>query len=166
MNAILQLLDQLILDARLEDIRLIASMSVENRHQRLAASLGKLGPGQYLFGCGPYNVGLIRLGQHEISLGRHASPIEESSTSPLDYEVNDAIYLSPREVSRSHATIRVDEHGEVWVVDESSTTGTWVDGVAVESGEPGVRVSSGSVIRLGPSGINTYVFLLIEADSE
>ena len=157
MNTVLQLLDQLILDARLEDIRMIASMSVEERQQRLAASLSKLSSGHYLFGCGPYNVGLIRLGQHEITLGRHASPIEESSDAPVDYEVNDAIHLSPREVSRTHAKIRVDPDGGVRVIDDGSSTGTWVDGVAIDPGEPGVEVASGSIIRLGSSGINSYL---------
>ncbi len=161
MDATLQVLDKLILESRLQDVSLIARMSAEERQARIGNSLRKLPPGRYLFGCGPYNVGLIRIGEHEIRLGRHSSPIEDNSEFAIDYDVNDAIHLSPREVSRSHATISVDSSGVVRVVDEDSTTGTWVDGVRLDSGEPGFEVSHGSIIQLGVSGINAYMLVVI-----
>ncbi|WP_039801916.1 FHA domain-containing protein [Nocardia araoensis] len=51
-------------------------------------------------------------------------------------------------VSRRHATIYRDEYGDVWLRDENSSRGTWVENVQVDPNVP-VRLRPGDQIRLG-----------------
>ena len=167
MSEILQAIDQLIIDARLQDLRMIACMPSDERSTRLSAALNNLPPGYYLLGCGPYNTGLIKLGHSEIVLGRQSSPLEEMSDSIADYLINDAVHLTPREVSRTHATIRVDiEDGKIYVHDNGSSTGTWVNGQQLDSVGIEVEVEAGSVITLGSSGVNAYLCLAVAKESK
>ena len=162
MSEVLQAIDQLIIDARLQDLRMIACMPSEERSDRLRAALSKLPEGYYLLGCGPYNTGLIKLGYAEIVFGRQSSPLEELSDTVADYLINDAVHLTPREVSRSHATIRVDkEDGNIYLSDNESSTGTWLNGQQLDSVGIEVEVESGAVITLGSSGVNAYLCLSV-----
>ena len=137
---------------------MIACMPSDERSTRLSAALSNLPPGYYLLGCGPYNTGLIKLGHAEIVLGRQSSPLEEMSDSVADYLINDAVHLTPREVSRSHATIRVDKEDEnIYLSDNGSSTGTWLNGQQLDSVGIEVEISSGSIILLGSSGVNAYL---------
>ncbi|WP_067465543.1 FHA domain-containing protein [Nocardia amamiensis] len=53
------------------------------------------------------------------------------------------------QVSRRHATIYRDEYGNVWLRDEHSTRGTWVDNLKVDPDQGPVRLRPGDQIRLG-----------------
>ena len=56
--------------------------------------------------------------------------------------------LADREaVSRCHARIGVDEQGEVWIADEGSVNGTYLDGWVLRPGER-VPVHDGAALRL------------------
>jgi pSer/pThr/pTyr-binding forkhead associated (FHA) protein len=168
MSQLLKTIDQLIIDARLQDLRLIACMPSDERATNLAAVLSQLNTGYYLLGCGPYNSGLIKLGENEIVLGRQSSPLEEMSESVVDYMINDAVLLTPREVSRNHATIRIDEEeGVISLYDNGSTSGTWLNGQRLDSSGVAVKVEPGSVITLGQSGVNAYLcFEVGESDGQ
>ena len=159
--------DELIISARLQDIAEIARSERADRLSRLAAVIAALGPGHYLIGCGPYNTGIIRLGPTDIILGRSASPLEEMSDTVVDYCINDAVYLGPREVSRVHAAIRVDrdETGSTTCLlrDEDSTCGTYLNGRQIGEGDcPNpAMIEAGDIVTLGPSGINAYLCIQI-----
>ncbi|WP_280300903.1 FHA domain-containing protein [Nocardia abscessus] len=57
--------------------------------------------------------------------------------------------LTDLSVSRRHATIYRDEYGTVWVRDEHSTRGTWVDNVKVDPDRGPVQLRPGDRIRFG-----------------
>lgn len=59
-----------------------------------------------------------------------------------------AIVLSEPRVSGVHATLKMDV-GSVWVRDESSNNGTWVQGARIAPGVWNV-VPAGSSLRFGP----------------
>lgn len=99
------------------------------------------------------------------------SPLETLPDTVADYTLNDAVWMVPREASRIHATIlrrRTEDVTEYWARDESSSTGTYVNGrrLGLEdedecaSAKP-TRLTNGDVISLGPSGINSYVFVAL-----
>jgi len=160
---LLKTMDQLIIDSRLQDLRMIACMPSDERSQRLALVLSQLNPGYYLLGCGPYNSGLIKLGKSDILLGRQSSPLEDISDGVVDYMVNDAVLLMPREVSRNHATIHIDEEdGNIYLHDNGSTTGTWLNGQRLDSAGIDAEVEPGAVITLGESGVNAYLCFEVE----
>ncbi|MEU2179034.1 FHA domain-containing protein [Nocardia sp. NPDC019219] len=53
-----------------------------------------------------------------------------------------------QKVSHRHATVYRDEYGDVWLRDNNSSRGTWVDNVKVDPDRP-VRLRPGNQIRLG-----------------
>ncbi len=61
------------------------------------------------------------------------------------------------QVSRRHATIYRDEYGHVWLRDEHSTRGTWVDHVKVDPDRP-VQLRSGDQIRFGDDWVGAARF--------
>jgi pSer/pThr/pTyr-binding forkhead associated (FHA) protein len=61
---------------------------------------------------------------------------------------NKLVVEHPR-ISGAHCTIQVFPRGDIWIRDESSTNGTFVDGVRVPKGQK-VKAEVGSRIRLGP----------------
>lgn len=71
----------------------------------------------------------------EVLLGR-------SPESPLADQLAGHGAVSPR-----HATLYRDQHGNLWIRDEHSTGGTWVNNVAVRPDHP-VQVPPGARIRL------------------
>ena len=167
MSRLIKAIDQLILNSRLEDLRLLALTPYEERATNLAAALSQLDAGYYLLGCGPYNTGLIKIGTTGIVLGRQSSPLEELSENVVDFLVNDAVLLTPREVSRNHATIHLsEEDGKIYLQDNGSTTGTWLNNEQLDSAGITVEVELGSVITLGASGVNTYLCFEVEEDQE
>jgi len=157
-------MDELIISARLQDIAVIARSERSDRLDRLEVVLHSLSLGHYLIGCGPYNTGIIRLGKTDIILGRSASPLEEISDRVVDYCINDAVYLGPREVSRVHASFRLVDEGEhCTVCDEGSTCGTFLNSRQLGEGNcpnPAI-MEAGDVITLGPSGINAYLCIRV-----
>ncbi len=167
MSRLIKAIDQLILNSRLEDLRLLALTPYEERAMKLAAALSQLDAGYYLLGCGPYNTGLIKIGTTDIVLGRQSSPLEELSENVVDFLVNDAVLLTPREVSRNHATIHLsEEDGRIYLQDNGSTTGTWLNDEQLDSAGIAVEVELGSAITLGASGINTYLCFEVGEDQE
>jgi len=76
--------------------------------------------------------------------------------------------MIPREASRVHATIlrkKASETAIYFIRDENSRAGTFVNGRRVSAADPAdsnstpPRLAAGDVISLGPSGINSYVFV-------
>lgn len=57
-------------------------------------------------------------------------------------------------MSGLHATVRFQE-GQLWVKDEASNNGTFVDGVRVQT--DWVAVSSGSQLRFGPAEFQVHI---------
>ncbi|MFI6955835.1 FHA domain-containing protein [Nocardia sp. NPDC050408] len=77
----------------------------------------------------------LRRGE-EVKLGR-------SLDSPM------AEQLSDLSVSRHHATMYRDEYGNLWLRDEHSTRGTWVNGKRVDPDAGPVQLHPGDMIRMG-----------------
>jgi len=162
--------DRLIVESRLRDVSLIAQSDRSDRVRTISAIISRLRPGAYLLGCGPYCCGVLPLTVDEVVLGRPPSPLESVPDIVVDYTLNDAIWMVPREASRVHATILRRQMGdttEYSIRDENSRTGTYVNGQRVGDAvgndvavEP-LELTNGDVISLGPSGINSYVFLII-----
>jgi len=154
--------DRLILESRLRDISLIAQSDRSDRVGAISAVISKLRPGAYLLGCGPYCCGVLPLTVDEVVLGRPPSPLEALPDSVVDYTLNDAVWMVPREASRVHAKItrtRCDDSTvEYRILDLASTCGTFVNGTRIDSDGDGQPLGHGDVISLGPSQINTYVF--------
>lgn len=119
----------------------------------------------YLIGTGPYSQGVYSVMVDEVVLGRLATPLEQPLDKPVDIFCHDVPCLMPREVSRYHAMIyRVGDASKTSIVkDLGSTCGTYVNGVrlgtAEGSDEPAAKLSSGDVISLGPSHVNSYLFV-------
>lgn len=88
---------------------------------------------------------MLRMGDEGASLGRSSE-----NTFPLD----------DMTVSRRHAIVRMDEHGQVTVTDESSTNGTFLNGDRLAPGRT-FPVEDGDRIQLG-SGV---VLKLVRLDS-
>ncbi|MDZ4821748.1 MAG: FHA domain-containing protein [Planctomycetota bacterium] len=163
-------IDQLISTTRLHDIALLLHSDREQRVGNLAQSIALLEAGGYIIGCGPYNCGLMKVTVDEITIGRPASPMERPAEGIADFQMNDAIWLRPREVSRIHATIIRQRHKDVikyFLRDERSTMGTYLNGKRLQD-EPGSgEISNPAVletfdqISLGPSGINSFIFVIV-----
>lgn len=124
-----------------------------------------------MIGCGPYCCGILPLTVDEVILGRPPTPLEHIPDCVADFTLNDAVWLLPREVSRIHASIiRRNQDGvaHYWVQDKQSRTGTYVNDQRVEGGNAesdmtaGVKLSNGDLVSLGPSGVNSYVFLEVQ----
>lgn len=160
--------DRLILESRLRDIALVAHTDRQERLGAIATVMSRLSPGAYLVGCGPYCCGILPLTVDAVVLGRPPSPLEALPDTVVDFTVNDAVWMVPREASRVHATVlrQRKSDGAVYSIrDERSTMGTFLNGMrlrSVESGDiPEAPLSSGDVVSLGPSGVNSYVFVEI-----
>jgi pSer/pThr/pTyr-binding forkhead associated (FHA) protein len=100
----------------------------------------------------------------EVVLGRLATPLEKPLDKPVDIFCEDAVCLTPREVSRYHAMVfRLgDINKRYFLRDLGSTCGTFVNGGRLQvdgEKEPTAELHHGDVISLGPSLINTYVFV-------
>lgn len=78
---------------------------------------------------------VLRRGE-EVVIGR-------GTDSPMSAQLTDI------SVSRHHATIYRDEYGTLWLRDEHSTRGTWVDNVRVDPDQGPVRLRPGDRIRMG-----------------
>jgi pSer/pThr/pTyr-binding forkhead associated (FHA) protein len=156
--------DRLARTARVQDLSLLLSQSELERIGRIATVVEQLEPGTYLIGSGPYTQGVYSIMAEEVVLGRLATPIEEPLDKPVDIFCHDVPCLTPREVSRYHAMIfRLgDAQKRYFVRDLGSTCGTYVNGELLQSeggNDPAAELSHGDVISLGPSHINTYVFV-------
>jgi pSer/pThr/pTyr-binding forkhead associated (FHA) protein len=168
-------IDQLSIGARLSDLAFFMADGEGARAQRVHAVLEKLDPGVYLIGTGPYSQGVFSLMNDEVVIGRLATPLEQMVDKPVDVFVNDAVRLTPREVSRVHCRIYrawgTFQH-DYFLVDQGSSCGTYLNGKKLDpplsTVEDEIRrvsrgLNSGDVISLGPSGINTFVFADLRA---
>ena len=159
--------DRLNRTARLQDLTLFFAQSEIERIQRIATVLEKLESGTYLIGTGPYTQGVYSVMADEVVLGRLATPLEQPLDKPVDIFCHDVPCLMPREVSRYHAVIyRIGAAVKTSIVkDLGSTCGTYVNGERLgttEGGdEPATKLSSGDVISLGPSHVNSYLFVVL-----
>ncbi len=161
-------LEQTLVASHLNDLRLLAQEGSAERLSRIYTVLSHLERRAYLVGTGPYTAGIYRLTMEETVIGRMASPLEESSGKVIDIPVNDWITLTPREVSRVHAKV-VREEGEggatFKLIDLESRLGTYVNGRRL-GGDDGSEETTralehGDLISLGPSHINTFMFVVI-----
>jgi pSer/pThr/pTyr-binding forkhead associated (FHA) protein len=158
-------IDRLITGSRLQEVAFIAETDIATRISKMDVVLKKLNPGAYLLGTGSTTVGIIPLTVDEVALGRSATALEEPAETVIDYAATDTLYFTPREVSRSHAKVvrRTQESKNEYVaVDMRSTCGTFVNGIRVDPGGPGVVLSHGDVLSLGPSQMSTYMFYTVE----
>jgi hypothetical protein len=158
---LLQAIDHLMVASRIRDLSHYALGDRAVRTQRLGAVLSRLPEGCYLIGVGPHCSEIIKVGSDPITIGRAASLNEEPSDTVIDYTVNDASLLGPREVSRLHASVRLSPGGGgMEIRDESSTTGTWLmqQSEQLPEGE-WVCVGGGEVVSLGSSGVNVFFAL-------
>ena len=156
---VLQVVDHLIVASRIRDLSHYALGDRGKRIARLGAILSQLTQGWYLIGVGPHFSDIIRVGDDPVTIGRPASLREESLSTVVDYSVNDATLLGPREVSRLHLSVRRRADGEAMEVrDEASTTGTH----SLSRGErlpaeEWCSLESGHILSLGPEGVNLFV---------
>jgi hypothetical protein len=164
-------IEHLGVSARLIDLALYTKDGETSRTEKIRAVLEHLEPGVYLIGTGPYTQGVHSLMCEEVVIGRLANVLEKPLDRPVDVFVNDGVTLSPREVSRLHCAIYrkegVTKH-DYWIIDRGSTCGTYVNQKQLQSPSADtsddVRLTSqalvnGDVISLGPSTINSFVFV-------
>jgi len=150
-------LDELITVSRLNGLAVMLGMERAVRMAKMAAVLGRLPEGAYLLGTGPSTVGIIPLTVDEVVLGRSATLPEKPAETVIDYAVNDTLYFTPHEVSKTHAKV-VRREGRFFVQDLESTCGTFVNRDRVGPTDEGTQLSHGDVLSLGPSRVSTYVF--------
>jgi hypothetical protein len=166
-----QKIEKLSVRSRLQDLAVHVTEGEANRLMKIYTVLEKLDPGVYLIGAGPYTQGVYSLMCDEIVIGRMATALEKALDVPIDILVNDAVTLTPREVSRVHCIIYrkdgVTKH-DYWLMDRGSTCGTYLNGErlhapASSSSEDTTQasrtLSDGDAITLGPSGINSFLFI-------
>lgn len=163
-------LAQLCVTARLHDMALFMKEGEASRIYRFRSVLDHLDKGVYLVGAGPYTQGVYSLMSEEIVIGRLATPLEKPIGVAVDICVNDAVSLTPREVSRIHCAIYRREgvmRDDYWLIDRGSTCGTFLNDQSLEAPleetDDEIRrvsqtLSNGDVISLGPSLINTFIF--------
>jgi pSer/pThr/pTyr-binding forkhead associated (FHA) protein len=157
-------IDRLARNARIQDLSILLAQSEAERIGHIAASIEALSRGTYLIGSGPYTQGVYSVMTDEVVLGRLATPVEKPLDKPVDIFCQDVACLIPREVSRYHAMVfRLGDSQKHYLIrDLGSTCGTFVNGnklVPNDSGTGSVELSNGDVISLGPSHVNTYVFI-------
>ncbi len=163
-NNLLHAIDHLIVASRIRDLSHYALGDREVRIQRLGSVLSRLPEGWFLIGVGPHCSEIIKVGSDPITIGRAASLNEEPLDAVIDYAVNDATLLGPREVSRLHVSVRLSSEGDaIEVRDESSSTGTCL----IPTDDPfppeeWTGLGDGQGFCLGPSGVNVFVVLKIE----
>lgn len=158
-------IDWLARTARVQDLALLLEKPESDRVGRIAKVLHQLGDGVYLIGSGPYTQGVYSVMAEEVVFGRLATPLEQPLDKGVDIFCQDVASLTPREVSRYHAMIyrMGDIYQTYHLRDLGSTCGTYLNGKRVEAGESsdGPELAQGDVISLGPSQINTYVFVAL-----
>lgn len=156
-------MDHLLVETRIRDLAHYALGDRSERVARMMAVMSKLPSGWYLVGLGPHFSDIIRVGSSEITIGRPASLLEESGEAIIDYVVNDATLTGPREISRLHASVRVDTaQDSLEIRDEGSSTGTWV--LPAETPLEANRwhaMENGHVISLGSGQINLFVVVRV-----
>ena len=158
-------LDSMRLHCRLRELAFFHPASTDERVARIAAAIEAFPAGLFLVGLGPNCGETIRIGEHPIRLGRHASILERSTDEVVDYSINDASLVGPREVSRLHATLDTAKcaSDEVQLCDENSSTGTWLhpEMTRVPPDSPAI-LRHGALFSLGPSGTNLFVLIVRE----
>ena len=156
-------LEALRFQCRLRELSFFTPSSTEARVGRLAATLEALTTGRYVIGLGPNCGDVIRVGRHPIRLGRHAGVLEESSQGVIDYAINDASIVGPREVSRLHAILDPTQcpSDEIYLRDEESSTGIWLYPTMTRV-LPAIAstLRHGSLFSLGPSTTNLFVMVV------
>jgi hypothetical protein len=161
-SALSSVIDDMRYRCRLRDLDFFGPSGAADRTARIKAALDLLGSGRFVIGLGPYCPEVIRVGEHPIRIGRHASPFEESRQEVIDYAVSDSYLYGPREVSRIHCSIdaKLVSEGEIRLTDEGSSTGTWLQ-PHLKRLEPSVphQMASGSLFSLGPSGTSLFLFV-------
>lgn len=158
-----EMMDRLLVETRIRDLAHYALGERENRVARMAAVFSQLSPGWYLIGIGPHFSDIVRVGKDPITFGRSPSLLEEPADRVIDYSVNDATLMGPREVSRVHFSARTSEDGELLeLFDEGSSTGTWIgdEDYPIEAGQ-WIEVESGARISLGGSRTNLFVAIRV-----
>jgi hypothetical protein len=158
-------IDRLARTARIQDLSIMLGQSEVERIRQIGNSLCALDPGTYLIGSGPYTQGVYSLMAEEVILGRLATPIEKPLDKAVDIFCQDVACLTPREVSRRHAMVfRLgDLQKRYFLRDLSSSCGTFVNGKRLPTADDAsetIELSHGDVISLGPSHVNTYVFMM------
>jgi hypothetical protein len=159
--------DRLNRTARLQDMMLLFAQSESDRVQRIATVLETLGAGTYLIGTGPYTQGVYSAMVDELVLGRLATPLEQPLDKAVDVFCHDVPCLMPREVSRYHAMVsRIGAANKTSILkDLKSTCGTYLNGSRLgstdSSDERAAQLKSGDVISLGPSHVNSYLFVVL-----
>ena len=156
--------DRLARNARAQDISILLAQSETERIHQIASCLEGLDPGTYLIGSGPYTQGVYSIMTDEVLLGRLATPLETPLDKPVDIFCQDVACLIPREVSRYHAMVfRLgDAQKRYFVRDLGSSCGTFLNGSKLSLNDPSggsAELSHGDVISLGPSHVNTYIFM-------
>ncbi|MCC6425608.1 MAG: FHA domain-containing protein [Phycisphaerales bacterium] len=162
-----QTIERQICSSRTRELAFLIETDKAERLSSVMRMLAALPPGAYLVGCGPYTTGVHRVGSAPILIGRRPLPHEDSKGSDTNVLVNDVPWFAPREVSRVHASIlpTEDSSGEGFMLrDESSTTGTYLNGHRVGLDDPRsppnpAPLQNLDVVWLGPSGVNCYVWL-------
>jgi len=155
--------DRLARSARVQDLSILLAQSEAERIGQIASCLETLDPGTYLIGSGPYTQGIYSVMTDEVILGRLATPLEKPLDKPVDIFCQDVACLTPREASRYHAMVfRLgDSQKHYFIRDLGSSCGTFLNGEKLPPDEVtgSVKLSHGDVISLGPSHVNTYVFM-------
>lgn len=164
-----QIIEHQVSSSRTRELAFLIETDKAERLSSIMRMLVALPPGAYLVGCGPYTTGIHRMAFAPVLLGRRALPHEDSKGKDTNVLVNDVPWFAPREVSRVHASILPADHpgGESFVLrDESSTTGTYLNGHRVGLDDPRSPPNPAplqhlDVLWLGPSGVNSYVWLTV-----
>ncbi len=161
------MMDRLLVETRIRDLAHYALGNRENRVARMSAVFSRLSPGWYIIGLGPHFSDIVRVGSDPITFGRSPSLLEEPADRIIDYSVNDATLMGPREVSRVHFSVRTSEDGgQLELFDEGSSTGTWIgdEDRPIEAAR-WTPVDSGSRVSLGGSRTNLFVAVrVLDAD--
>lgn len=166
LQSVAERVDQAIIKSRLNSLTVMMMTDRSERLRRIAAVLQQFPKGAYLIGTGPSTVGIIPLTVEEVVLGRAATPLERPADGVVDYEIGDAMYLGPHEVSRVHAKIYRVQNGPEWVttvLDFGSQCGTYVNGEPIAA-ENGKKLEHGDVVALGASHTSTYLFVEVHDD--
>ena len=155
--------DRLARSARAQDLSILLAQSEGERVRLIASCLEALDPGTYLVGSGPYTQGVYSIMADEVVLGRLATPLEKPLDKPVDIFCQDVACLHPREVSRYHAMVfRLgDAQKRYFIRDLGSSCGTFVNGqkLLLDNSDGSSELSHGDVVSLGPSHVNTYIFM-------
>ncbi|MFI1461827.1 FHA domain-containing protein [Nocardia carnea] len=85
--------------------------------------------------------------------GNDAPPLRVHRDSSVGFgrDLLNANSVNRLTMSRDHARIGMDEHGRVWLQDDGSTNGTWVNEVRLADGEQRI-LRPGDTVRFGLAG--------------